>query len=132
MSGRRKNNPNFFCFVCGLYTPTNQRQPLTDAIKTRYRLYFGRIFKNVNQLWERQYCCPTCAIELRAASRRNHPKQNFCTPMLWNEPQNHDMDCYFCNATLIKGCNAKNKPQIIYADIPFVAKPVFIQRIAWV
>ena len=52
MSGRCKNNPNFFRFVCGLYTPVNQRQPLTDAIKTGYRLPFGRVLKNVNQSWE--------------------------------------------------------------------------------
>ena len=64
MSGRCKNNPNFFCFVCGLYTPTNQRQPLTNAIHIEYRLFSGRILKNVNQSWEPQFCCPTCAIEL--------------------------------------------------------------------
>ena len=46
--------------------------------------------------------------------------------MLWNEPQNHDVDCYFCNTTLIKGFNAKNKQRIVYADVPSVTKPVFI------
>ena len=46
--------------------------------------------------------------------------------MLWNEPQNHDVDCYFCNTTLIKGFHAKNKQQIVYGDVPSVAKPVFI------
>ena len=46
--------------------------------------------------------------------------------MLWNEPQNHDVDCYFYNTTLIKGFNSKNKQQIVYADVPPVAKPVFI------
>ena len=46
--------------------------------------------------------------------------------MFWNEPQNHDVDCYFCNTTLIKGFNAKNKQQIVYTDVPSVAKSVFI------
>ena len=126
MSGRCKNNSNFFCFICGFYTPTNQRQLLTDAIKTGYRLSFSRILINVNQSWEPQYCCPTCTIELRSASRGNHPNLNFCTPLLWNEPQNHDMDSYFCNTTLIKGFNAKNKQQIVYTDVPSLAKPIFI------
>ena len=45
--------------------------------------------------------------------------------MLWNEPQNHDEDCYFCNTTFIKGFNAKNKQQIVYADVPSAAKSVF-------
>ena len=36
------------------------------------------------------------------------------------------MDYYFCNTTLIKGFNAKNKQQIVYADVPSVPKPVFI------
>ena len=46
--------------------------------------------------------------------------------MLWNEPQNHNVDCYFFNTTLIKGFDAMNKQQIVYADVPFVAKPVLI------
>ena len=46
--------------------------------------------------------------------------------MLWTDPQNHDVDCYFCNTTLIKGFIAKNKQQIVYADVPSVAKSVFI------
>ena len=126
MLGKCKNNPNCFSFVCDLYTLTNKRQPLTDAIKTGYWLSFGRILKNVNQSWEPQYCCPTCAIELRSASRGNHPALNFCIPILWNEPQNHDVDCYFSNSTLIKGFHAKNKQQIVYADFPSMAKSVFI------
>ena len=59
-----------------------------------------------------------CAIELRSASRGNYPNQNFCTTILWNEPQNHEVDCYFCNTTLIKVFIAKNKHQIFYADVP--------------
>ena len=67
-----------------------------------------------------------CAIELSSASRRNNPNLNFRTPMLWTEPQNYNVDCYFCNTTLIKGFNAKNKQQIIYADVSSVAKSVII------
>ena len=48
--------------------------------------------------------------------------------MLWNDPQNHDVDCYFWNTALIKGFNAKNKQQIVYADVPSVAKSVFIHE----
>ena len=52
--------------------------------------------------------------------------------MLWNEPQNHDVEFYICNTTLIKNFNLiiskefKNKKQIVYADVPSEAKPVFI------
>ena len=46
--------------------------------------------------------------------------------MFWNEPQNHDMDCYFCNTTLTKDFNAKRKQQIVYDNVPSVAKPDFI------
>ena len=46
--------------------------------------------------------------------------------MLWNEPQNDDVDYHFCNTTLIKGFHANNKEQIVDADVPSVAKPVFI------
>ena len=126
MSDRSKNNPNFFCFACGLYTQTNQRQLFTNAIKTGYRLSFDRILKNGNQSWEPRYCCPTCAIELKSACQGDHPNLNFCTPMLRNESPNHDVDCYFCNTTYIKRFNAKNKQQIVYADDPSMAKPVLI------
>ena len=125
MSVRCKNNPNFFCFVCDLYTPTNQRQPLTGATKTGCHLSFRRILKNVNQSWKPQYRCPTCAIDLTSASRGYHPNLKLSTTMFWNEPQNHDMNCYFCNTTFIKGFNAKNKQQIVYADVPSVAKHIF-------
>ena len=66
------------------------------------------------------YVCPTCAIGRGLTSRRNHPILNFSTQML------HDLDCYFCNTTLIKGFNTKNKQQIVYADVPSLAKPLFI------
>ena len=82
--------------------------------------------KNTNQSWEHHYCCPSCPIKLRSASRGNHTNLKFCTQMLWNEPQNHDVDCYFCNTTLIKGFNAKNRQQIVHANVPSVTKSVFI------
>ena len=46
--------------------------------------------------------------------------------MLWNEPQNHDVDCYFCNTTLREGFNAKNKQQAVYPEVLSMAKPIFI------
>ena len=92
--------------------------------------------KNVNRSWKPQYCCPARAIEMRSVSEGNHQNLNFCTLMLWNEPQNHDVDCYFSNTTLIKGFNAKDKQKISYADVPSVVKPVSYmclqQRISWV
>ena len=36
------------------------------------------------------------------------------------------MDCNFCSTILIKGFNEKNEQQIVNADVPYVAKPVFI------
>ena len=46
--------------------------------------------------------------------------------MVWNEPHNHDVNCYFCNNTLIKGLNTRNRQQIVHVDVPSVTKPVFI------
>ena len=46
--------------------------------------------------------------------------------MYRNEPRNHDVDCYFCNTTLIKGFNVKHKQQVVYTDIPSVTKPIFM------
>ena len=38
--------------------------------------------------------------------------------MLWNESHDHDVYCYLCNITLIKGFNAKNKQHIVYEPEP--------------
>ena len=46
--------------------------------------------------------------------------------MLWDEPQNHDVDWYFCNTILIKSFNAKNKQQIFHVDVASVTKSVYI------
>ena len=38
--------------------------------------------------------------------------------MLSNETKKPDVDCYFCNTTLIKGFNKNNKHQIVFIHVP--------------
>ena len=43
--------------------------------------------------------------------------------MVWREPRDHVMDCYFC-AVSTTGFNARNKASITYHDLPSARRPV--------
>lgn len=43
--------------------------------------------------------------------------------MLWREPTNHEVDCYFC-LTQLGGLSGRRKLIVNYANVPTVTKPV--------
>jgi hypothetical protein len=43
--------------------------------------------------------------------------------MIWREPKNHSVDCYFCCCD-VKGYNSKNKKVILYPNFPSDLRPV--------
>lgn len=47
----------------------------------------------------------------------------FAIPMVWREPKDHAMDCYFC-ITKIAGITIKTKKTIKYPNLPSAIRPV--------
>lgn len=66
-------------------------------------------------------CCTNC-------SRRLNDKQKTCkysSPMLWNEPVNHPVDCYFCNTEVPFGMTKyRGASLVVYPNVNSVIKPV--------
>jgi hypothetical protein len=55
--------------------------------------------------WVPQICCLTCVKHLTGwAEGFRH--MNLAIPMVWREPQDHSLDCYFC-IMQIRGVNSK-------------------------
>jgi len=48
---------------------------------------------------------------------------NFAIPMVWREPQDHTVDCYFC-ITQIKEVSSKSKHTVKYPNLPSAMRPV--------
>ena len=45
------NHPDSFCYVCGKFTPKDQRNKLTKQLKNAYKLYFGCKVGDQDKLW---------------------------------------------------------------------------------
>ena len=117
------NNPDNFCYVCGKFTPNDQRKNLASKIKTAYWYYFGCKVGNQDKSWAPHICFTVCNSGLTQWLNGKRKAMAFAVPMVWREPQNHTTDCYFCT-TNITGFNKKNKHNIVYPDCDSALKPV--------
>ena len=52
-SSRRKCklDPNVFCYICGSFTVSKQRQGITDFVKKSYLAYFGVKLGDQDKNW---------------------------------------------------------------------------------
>ena len=124
MSMRRSclNSPGVFCCICGSYTVTTARLKISDFVKKAYHTYFEVELGDQDKSWAPRIVCTTCESILRkwTKGQRNF---EFGDPMIWRDPKDHIMDCYFCvvNAS---GYNAKNKLSILYPNLESAIRPV--------
>ena len=51
----------------------------------------------------------------------------FTIPLVWREPKDHSIDCYFCT-TKIAGMTSKTKKAIKYPNFPFAIRPACSQQ----
>lgn len=116
------NSPDLFCYICGEFTPKSKKKPLSDLIKQCYQAYFNRVVRNQDKSWVPKVCCLRCYTYLNGWCKGTTKKMPFGTPMVWMEPTNHAVDCYFC-LTQLKGFSEKSKRSIKYANVPSVIKP---------
>lgn len=117
------NSPDFFCFICGLYSPKSQKKPITPLITKCYRAYFGLDVRNQDKYWVPHMCCFSCHKNLTNWFNGKPTKMPFGQPMIWREPKDHVSDCYFC-LTDVKGFSKKSKHTVKYAEVSSVTKPI--------
>lgn len=117
------NNPNVFCYICGKYTVLKQRTDITTFVKNAYYAYFKVKLGDQDKKWAPKKVCRYCVERLRLWTKGKKTCMPFAIPMVWREPKDHFLDCYFC-LTNVQGCNSRNKDQIVYPNIPSAIRPV--------
>ena len=118
-----KNDPNYFCNICGEYTFKNWRLSVSKFIKQVYFDYFGFPLNTRDKYWVPHMVCKTCVESLRLWANKKRPHCKYQTPMLWREPSNHQDDCYFCVVD-INGINKRNRSKWFYPNLLSVTRPV--------
>jgi hypothetical protein len=117
------NHPDNFCYICGHFTPCDQRKNLSSKVKVAYHHYFGVKVSDQDRTWAPHICCSICYVGLTQWLNGKRKCMPFAIPMIWREPRDHCSDCYFC-LTNISGYSKKNKSAILYPNCESALKPV--------
>ena len=82
-SSRRKCklDLNVFCYICGSFTVSKQRQGITDFVKKAYLAYFGVKAGNQDKNWAPHQVCRTCVENLRQWTKQKRKTIGFAVPM---------------------------------------------------
>lgn len=118
-----RNDPNYFCNICGEYTFKNCRLGVSEFITQVYFDYFGFALDIRDKYWIPHMVCKTCVESLRLWANKKRPHFKYQTPMIWREPYNHQDDCYFCVVD-INGINKNNRSKWSYPNLLSVTRPV--------
>ena len=123
-SARRscRNKPDVFWYICGEYTITLNRKPVTSFITRAYHAYFGIKLVDQDKALASHMVCKACTETLWKLTN-DKKSLNFGIPMVWNEPTNHVPNCYFC-AVDVTGISRKNPDSLKYPDLQSVRRPV--------
>ena len=92
-------------------------------MKQSYFAYYGVDLVNHDQFWAPNIVCRPCVEGLRRWTKGQQTGLKFGVPIVWNEPQDHPNDCYFCT-TNIKGLNPNKKTKWHYPDLESVRQPI--------
>jgi hypothetical protein len=117
------NDPNSFCYICGVYILEKQSRRITDFVRNVYYSYFGIKLGDQDKPWAPHSACRSCIESLRKWSQGKKKNLAFGIPMIWREPKNHSDDCYFCTCQ-IKGHNKKSIKNIYYPNIHSAIRPI--------
>ena len=123
-SARRscRNKPDVFCYICGKYTVTPNRKPVTSFIMHAYHAYFGIKLADQDKTLAPHMVCKACPETLRGWTNSKRSLK-LGIPMVWREPTNHVTDCYFC-AVDVTRINRKNRGNLKYPDFQSARRPV--------
>ena len=81
------NHPDNFCYVCGKFTPSDQRKNITSKMKTAYWYYFGCKVGDQDKSWAPHICCTVCYSGLTQWLNGKRKAMTFAVPMVWREPK---------------------------------------------
>ena len=65
MSRQCINHRNWFCYICGEFTPKSQLRNMTPLVKKSHEQYFGCMIGDQDKSWAPHFSCATCAMCLR-------------------------------------------------------------------
>src|ERR1700755_3458238 len=84
-SARRscRNNPDFFCYICGEYTLAMHRKGITSFVKRAYQAYFQVKLGDQDKSWAPHTVCKTCVEYLRRWTKGTKTSLKFGMPMVW-------------------------------------------------
>ena len=127
MSRMPQQGQFFLLRVWGLHnscTASNHYFPL----RTAYFHYSDCKIGDQDKSWAPHICCKPCYNGLTAWFNGKKAAFNFAAPMVWREPRNHAVDCYFC-LTNITGFNASSRKRSNIPTFDLRWDPFPIQRI---
>lgn len=125
-----KGNLNNFCYVCGIFTPIDERKKsnkkfrsITDEFKKIYNVYFNQtVIEDVD--WVPKLVCKTCYTGLFKWIKREQQQMPFGSPMIWTNPGAHTpTNCYACVNT-VKGMNSKKAKTHQYKEVQSAQRPL--------
>ncbi len=95
------NNPDLFCYICGLPCYITKRKSVrkSEIAQQAYQSYYGRAITNLDEPWTPNFFCNSCYNKLYNWYRdlpTGHSGMDFCEPMIWGKPNEDHTDCYFC------------------------------------
>lgn len=111
---------NHFCYVCGKFTPAQDRRELIDsddAIET-YKAYFS-LTPVADVPYAPKFTCITCVSALNFWWKRKRFSLPFGLPMAWNNPGEHQADnCYVC-ANDTYGLTRASRLKLLFENLLF-------------
>lgn len=110
---------NTFCVVCGKYLLPKNRRNFTDNVKQNYGKCFNIPTDGLNNAWTPRVICIQCHSSICNSVKGVKNAKRFSSPMFWQEPFNHQTDCYFCLCKTT-GYNTKNKKAVEYPNVQSV------------
>ena len=120
---RYKLHPDVFCYICGCFIVSKQRQNITDFVKKAYLAYFSIKLGDQDKSWAPHKVCKPCVKNLKQWTKGKQKSLSFGILMIWRELANHVDDCYFCILN-VAGFNSKNKSKINYPNISSAIRPI--------
>ena len=118
-----KSHPDSFCYICGEFKITDERNCVTEFIQKAYHAYFGVRLGDQDKPWAPHVVCKTCVEHLRQWTQSSQKALKFGIPMIWREPKSHSDNCYFCAINLTR-INKKKCKSFIYPNLPSTLRAV--------